>query len=145
MKFQNYLKEVTWRRRQLRKGKPYWVYDKYEITKEPDGFKLVDVTQMTKNEPREIGRYESLKKAKEACASVCEPRESTDLSFIWEDEMKEAVSRYNVGFEEMVNFYQNADKRQIRQMEKLLQGKNNAETWHRFKSLINQVLGVKLK
>ena len=67
MRFKKYLKEIKWQRRQLRKGKPYWVYDKYEITKEPDGtFKMVDISQMTGNKPKEIGTFDSLKKAKES-------------------------------------------------------------------------------
>lgn len=67
MRFKEYLQEGVWKRRQLRKGKPYWVYDKYEITKEPDGkFKMVDVSQMSGNEPKEVGKFDSLKKAKDS-------------------------------------------------------------------------------
>lgn len=65
MKFANWVKERDWTRRQLRKGKPYWVFDKYEITKDPDGsFKMVDVSQMSNNKPKEIGSFDTLKKAK---------------------------------------------------------------------------------
>jgi len=132
MRLESYLKEANWKRRQLRKGKPYWVYDKYEITKDPDGFKLVDVSLMKNNQPTELGKFETLKKAKDSI--------SEDLSFIWEDEMKEAVGRFNVGFEEMVNFYNAADPRQIKKMEKIVK----ANDWRKFKALIKEVLGVEL-
>ena len=67
MRFQNYLNE-KWQRRQLRKGKPFWVYDKYEIQKENDKFKVFDITQKgsTPNSYKELGEYDSLKKAKES-------------------------------------------------------------------------------
>ena len=65
---------------------------------------------------------------------------SSDLSFLWEDEMKEAVGRFNVGFEEMVKFYNEATPQEIEQMKKIVQ-KND---WNRFKSLIKKVIGVEL-
>lgn len=136
MKFQDYIKETTWKRKQLRKGKPYWIYDKYEITKEPDGkFKLVDISQMTNNEPKEIGKYDSLDKAKNGI------NEQTDLSFLWEDDMQEAIGKFNVGFEEMVKFYNAADPRQIKRMEKIVKSND----WRKFKALIKEVLGVELR
>ena len=134
MKLKKFLTEANWKRRQLRKGQPYWVYDKYEITKEPDGkFKLVDISQMTNNQPTELGRFDSLKKAKDSV--------NEDISFIWEEEMKEAAYRFNIGFEEMVKFYQTADPRQVRRMEKIIK----ANDWRKFKALIKEVLGVELR
>lgn len=66
MKFKNYLQE-KWQRRQHYKGKPFWVYDKYEISKQEDGtFKLVDITQTIRNEYKELGIFSSLKKAKDS-------------------------------------------------------------------------------
>lgn len=123
MKFSDYIiVEVKWQRRQLRKGKPYWIYDKYEITKEGGEFKLVDVSQMVNNEPKEIGRFDTLNKAKGSVA------------------MSEAVGRYNIGFEEMAKFYQTASPMQIKRMEKIVK----AEDWRKFKALIKDVLGVEL-
>ena len=133
MRLESYLKEANWKRRQLRKGHPYWVYDKYEITKEPDGtFKLVDVSLMKNNQPTELGKFDSLKKAKDSI--------NEDLSFIWEEDMKEAVGKFNIGFEEMVKFYNAADPRQIKRMEKIVK----ANDWRKFKALIKEVLGVEL-
>jgi hypothetical protein len=67
--------------------------------------------------------------------------EQEDLSFIWEDEMNEAVGKFNVGFEEMVKFYNTANPRQIKRMEKIVK----ANDWRKFKALIKEVLGVNLK
>jgi len=67
--------------------------------------------------------------------------EHTDLSFLWEDLMKEAVGKFNIGFEEMVKFYNEASPNEIKQMEKIV--KNN--DWNRFKALIKKVLGVELR
>lgn len=64
-----------------------------------------------------------------------------DLSFIWEDEIKEAAYKFNIGFEEMVRFYNQASPREIRQMEKIVKTNN----WQKFKALIKKVLGVELK
>lgn len=64
-----------------------------------------------------------------------------DLSFIWEDEIKEAVSAFNIGFEEMVKFYNQASPKEIKQMEKIVKSNN----WNKFKALIKKVLGVDLK
>lgn len=69
MRFKKYILEAKWQRRQLRKGKPFWVYDKYELHKEPDGtFKMFDITQKgdTPNSYKEVGTFDSLKKAKES-------------------------------------------------------------------------------
>lgn len=67
MRFKNFLIETKWKRRQLRKGNPFWVYDKYEISKQEDGtFKLVDINQMTGNEYKELGVFTSLKKAQDS-------------------------------------------------------------------------------
>ncbi len=59
-----------------------------------------------------------------------------DLSFLWE-----AVAKFNVGFEEMVKFYNEASPKQIKQMEKIV--KNN--DWGKFKALIKSVLGIQLQ
>lgn len=55
--------------------------------------------------------------------------------------IKEAVYSGNIGFEEMVRFYQVASPKEIKLMEKLLKSEN----WQKFKALIEKVLGVKLK
>jgi enolase len=47
----------------------------------------------------------------------------------------------NLGFEEMVQFYQKANDREIAKMESLIK----REDWSGFKKLIQQVTGVKLK
>ena len=47
----------------------------------------------------------------------------------------------NIGFEEMVRFYQKADKGQIDKMEKIIKKDN----WNAFKKLIKKVLGVTLQ
>jgi enolase len=59
----------------------------------------------------------------------------------FEQIITEAPFPGNIGFEEMVKFYQNADKKQITEMEKII--KNN--DWEGFKKQIKKVLGVKLK
>jgi hypothetical protein len=64
-----------------------------------------------------------------------------DISFVWEDEMNEAVGKFNVGFEEMVKFYNVANPRQIKRMEKIVK----ANDWRKFKALIKEVLGVELQ
>ena len=64
-----------------------------------------------------------------------------DMSFIWEDEMKEAVGKFNIGFEEMVKFYNEASPQEIKKMEKIV--KNN--DWQKFKALIKSVLGIQLQ
>lgn len=63
-----------------------------------------------------------------------------DLSFCWEEDIKEAVSLFNIGFEEMVRFYNQATPQQIKQMEKIIKDSN----WKKFKALIKKVLGVEL-
>ena len=55
--------------------------------------------------------------------------------------MKEAAYRFNIGFEEMVKFYQAADPRPIKRMEKIIK----ANDWRKFKALIKEVLGVELR
>lgn len=55
--------------------------------------------------------------------------------------IKEAVYSGNIGFEEMVRFYQKASPKEIKMMEKLLKNEN----WKRFKELIKKVLGIELK
>jgi len=64
-----------------------------------------------------------------------------DLSFLWEDEMKEAVGKFNIGFEEMVKFYNEANPKEIKQMEQIIK----RDDWNRFKALIKKVLGVQLQ
>ena len=66
---------------------------------------------------------------------------SDDLSFCWEEDIKEAVSAFNIGFEEMVKFYNVATPKQIRQMEQIVKTNN----WKKFKALIKKVLGVELR
>jgi len=55
--------------------------------------------------------------------------------------ISEASYPGNVGFQEMAMFYQQADDKQIKKMEKVIK----AEDWEGFKKLIKQVLDVKLK
>ena len=64
-----------------------------------------------------------------------------DLSFIWEEDIKEAVSAFNIGFEEMVKFYNEANPKEIKQMEKIVKKSD----WSKFKALIKKVLGIELK
>jgi predicted choloylglycine hydrolase len=66
---------------------------------------------------------------------------SGDLSFLWEEDMKEAVYKFNIGFEEMVKFYNKANPQEVKKMERII--KNN--DWTKFKVLIKQVLGVELQ
>lgn len=47
----------------------------------------------------------------------------------------------NIGFEEMVKFYQMAKPNQIKEMEKAIKSEN----WEAFKNLIRKVVGVMLK
>jgi hypothetical protein len=61
-----------------------------------------------------------------------------DLSFIWEEDIKEAVGKFNIGFEEMVKFYNQANSQEIRKMEKIIK----ANDWKKFKELIKKVLGI---
>ena len=58
-----------------------------------------------------------------------------------EETIQEVSYKYNIGFEEMVGFYDKASQGQIKQMEKLV--KNN--DWNGFKKLIKNVIGVNLK
>lgn len=66
--------------------------------------------------------------------------EEKDLSFLWEDDMQEAIGKFNVGFQEMVDFYNAADPKQIKRMERIVK----ASDWRKFKALIKEVLGVEL-
>lgn len=52
----------------------------------------------------------------------------------------EAAYPGNVGFQELVKFYNVASKRQIDEMEKVIK----AEDWDGFKKMIQKVLNVKL-
>ena len=53
----------------------------------------------------------------------------------------EAAYSMNVGFQEMVEFYQKANSREINQMERIIK-KND---WNAFKTLIKRVLGIDLQ
>lgn len=53
----------------------------------------------------------------------------------------EAAYPNNVGFSEMVTFYQVASPADIKKMESIIK----AEDWEGFKKLIQKVVGVKLK
>lgn len=64
-----------------------------------------------------------------------------DLSFLWEEDMKEAVGKFNIGFEEMVKFYNQANPQEIKKMERIV--KNN--DWPKFKTLIKKVIGIELQ
>ncbi len=58
-----------------------------------------------------------------------------------EETIQEVSYKYNIGFEEMAKFYQQASSSEIKQMEKL--AKRN--DWNGFKKLIKKVLGINLK
>ena len=58
-----------------------------------------------------------------------------------ESDMSEASYKYNIGFQEMVDFYQKASPKVVQQMENLIK----KDSWHGFKRLIKKVLGVDLK
>jgi len=62
-------------------------------------------------------------------------------NILQEELMKEVAGKFNIGFEEMVRFYNKANPQEISQMEKII--KNN--DWGRFKALIKKVLGVQLQ
>ena len=66
--------------------------------------------------------------------------EPVDYSFFWEEDMKEAIGKFNIGFEEMVNFYNKANPQEIKKMERIV--KNN--DWTKFKVLIKKVIGIEL-
>lgn len=55
--------------------------------------------------------------------------------------INEAAYENNLGFSEMVEFYQKADKSEISKMERIIQN----DDWESFKDLIWQVNGTKLK
>ena len=58
-----------------------------------------------------------------------------------EESLNEISYKYNIGFQEMVEFYAKASPSEIKKMEKFIKGDN----WHGFKKLIKNVLGVDLK
>jgi hypothetical protein len=55
--------------------------------------------------------------------------------------MNEAAFRGNIGFEEMVKFYREANDQQKKEMDKIVQSGN----WDKYVLLIHKVTGVKLK
>lgn len=55
--------------------------------------------------------------------------------------MSERSYKGNMGFEEMMNFYDIASDNDIRKMEKLIDKNKNKEAW----DLLQQVTGTKLK
>lgn len=61
--------------------------------------------------------------------------------FIMNYNLDEAAYDGNIGFEEMVMFYQKADKTEITKLEKLIAN----DDWDSFKDLIQRVTGVRLK
>lgn len=66
-----------------------------------------------------------------------------DINTIIEREelIREAVYAGNIGFVEMVEFYQKADDKDIKKMEELIKKKS----WIGVKKLFKLVLGVELK
>ena len=54
--------------------------------------------------------------------------------------MHEAAYSMNIGFQEMVEFYQKANPKEVKEMEKIIKNSN----WNAFKKLINKVLGIEL-
>lgn len=57
-----------------------------------------------------------------------------------EEIMKEAVYSGNIGFEEMVSFYQKANPTQIKDMEMMIKKKS----WKGVKRLFKKILGIEL-
>lgn len=55
--------------------------------------------------------------------------------------LNEFAYKGNIGFVELVKFYRKASPKELKEMESVI-GKGD---WEAFKSLIEQVLGVKLK
>jgi hypothetical protein len=55
--------------------------------------------------------------------------------------LDEAAYPNNIGFEEMVKFYQIASNAEIARMENIIKNSD----WDKFKALIQKVLGTKLK
>lgn len=55
--------------------------------------------------------------------------------------LNEASYHGNIGFTELVEFYQKANKKQIDELEEIIK----REDWSSFKKYIEKVLGVKLK
>ena len=58
-----------------------------------------------------------------------------------EQTMNEVAYKYNIGFQEMVQFYQKASPHEIKLMEVLIK----KDSWNGFKKLIKNVLGIDLK
>jgi hypothetical protein len=58
-----------------------------------------------------------------------------------EIDMNEASYKNNIGFQEMVEFYQKASSSEIKQMENMIKN----DSWNGFRKLIKKVLGVNLK
>lgn len=58
-----------------------------------------------------------------------------------EEVIQEAAYSGNIGFEEMVLFYQKANEKDIKQMELLIKKKS----WHGIKKLFKKILGIELK
>jgi enolase len=56
-------------------------------------------------------------------------------------DLDEAAYSGNIGFEEMVKFYQEADKTEIAKLEKLIKN----DDWDGYKKLIQDVLNIRLK
>lgn len=52
----------------------------------------------------------------------------------------EAAYQGNLGFQELAHFYQVADEKNIKKMERIIK----KEDWNEFKKLIKKVIGVKL-
>jgi len=59
----------------------------------------------------------------------------------FKDKLQEQSYKNNLGFSEMMMFYQEASEKQIKEMERVAK----AEDWEGFKKLIHKVLGVKLQ
>lgn len=61
--------------------------------------------------------------------------------YIVKSMLDEAAYEGNLGFQELVKFYQEADNTEIDKMERIIKN----DDWDGFKDLIKRVLGVKLK
>ena len=62
-------------------------------------------------------------------------------NYILSPVLNDAAYLGNIGFEELISFYKKADETQIKKMEKIIKDGD----WNKFRNMIYNVLGVKLK
>jgi hypothetical protein len=68
--------KATWERRQTYKNKPFWVWDKYEISKisRPDDYKTTGYKLINIDHPKLIEIYDTLEIAKGHAYRQCWPK-----------------------------------------------------------------------